>query len=52
MTPTGRGPVNTLMVEGSVLARNVGKDDCVLRAAATEPMARPPIRPISRTTDK
>jgi hypothetical protein len=52
MTATGMGPVITLMLDGSVLARNVGKDDCVLRAAATEPMASPPIKPISRTTDK
>src|ERR1700722_10913986 len=50
MTGNGTGPVMTLMVEGSVLARNVGNDDCVLRAAATEPMARPPIRPINKTT--
>jgi len=37
-------------VDGLVLRRNVGYDDCVRRAAATEAMARPPVRPMSKIT--
>jgi hypothetical protein len=35
--------------EGSVLAKNTGKDDSVRRAAAMEPIARPPTKPTSKT---
>jgi len=40
---------DTFMSDGLVLARNVGYEDWVRRAAAIDAMAIPPISPISRT---
>ena len=44
-------PLNadTVIVDGWVLARNVGYDDWVRRAPAMEPSAMPPVRPTSTT---
>ena len=41
--------VGTNKVDGLVLARKVGYEDWVRRAAAIEPMARPPSSAIKRT---
>ena len=46
----GPNSVNTCRSEGLVLARYVGKDDCVRRAPATAAMATPPTRPMSSTS--
>jgi hypothetical protein len=35
-----------------VLAKKVANDDWVRRAAAIEPMAVPPVKPISSTIDR
>jgi hypothetical protein len=37
-------------LEGFVLAKKVGYDDCVLRPPAIDAMAIPPRSPMSRTT--
>jgi hypothetical protein len=37
------------LIGGLVLARNLGKADCVRRPAATAPIASPPINPIRST---
>ena len=42
--------MENVSVEGFVLFKNVGYDDCVRRAAATDAMATPPVRPMSRIT--
>ena len=44
--------VPKLRLDGLVVARKVGKEDSVRRAAARAPMERPPTRPRSRTSDK
>ena len=44
--------VARLRLDGLVLARKVGKEDSVRRAAARAPMERPPTSPISKTSDK
>jgi hypothetical protein len=41
--------VDIMRSEASVLAKKAEYDDCVRRAASTEPIAMPPIRPISTT---
>src|ERR1022692_3774489 len=51
----GRGPppklnTDTVKSDGLVLARKVGYDDWVRRAAAMEPIAIPPLNPMSSTT--
>jgi hypothetical protein len=45
-----KNPVPTVKSEGFVLAKNAGNDDYVRRAAATAPIAKPPIRPIKSTS--
>ena len=39
-----------MTVEGLVLAKYVANDESVRRAPATEPMATPPTRPMSKTS--
>ena len=42
--------IETFRSDGLVLARNLGYEDCVRRPAAIEPMAMPPIKPMSSTS--
>jgi hypothetical protein len=44
--------VARLRLDGLVLARKVGKEDSVRRAAAKAPKERPPTSPISSTSDR
>ncbi len=44
--------VASLRLDGLVVARKVGKEDSVRRAAARAPIDSPPTSPISRTSDK
>ncbi len=41
--------IPTDISDGFVLAKNAGNDDCVRRAPAIAPIARPPTNPINNT---
>jgi hypothetical protein len=44
--------VGRFKLDGLVLARYVGNDDWVRRAAAIDPIARPPTNPTRRTMER